>query len=101
MSIPFKEIAVTVASLGKQILDSEDGKKLLLGTYTDGTTKSVKDAISDEIMSPATRDRRLRDIESRRALIDDATRAVEKEQQKKKKKHKKKKNKCSNKKLQW
>ena len=44
--------AITAAS---EIILSEKGKRFLCGVYTDGTTRSLPDAITGEIISPKDR----------------------------------------------
>lgn len=84
-------------ALGAKAVDwakTENGQAFLCGTYTDGSTRSFRDAWNDEIMSPASRKKRIKDIEKRKkelekALFDEP----KKKKHKKKKKGKKKKNK--------
>lgn len=38
--------------VGKELLGNGDLQKVLLGTYSDGTTRSLPDAIDGEIYSP-------------------------------------------------
>ena len=46
--IPVKEI-ISVAS---ELIANEDVKKTVLGTYSDGSSRSIGDAFSGEILSP-------------------------------------------------
>lgn len=99
-----EEFIAAALSIGKKALDyagTEDGKKMIFGTYTDGKPRSFVDAWNDEIMSPETRDWRMKQIEERRRLVEKELRKQAKKSGKKKKKHKKKKNKSSNEIFYW
>lgn len=41
---------------------SEGGRKFLCGTYSDGTPRSLQDALNDEIYSPEEREKRLKKL---------------------------------------
>lgn len=80
-------------SKASEYVKSEEGKKFLCGTYTDGTPRSLIDAWNDEILSPKSRDIRLKEIEKRRELYNEwLNKKSGKKKKKKKKKSKKKKN---------
>ena len=82
----------TGKDVGKKALDwvkTEEGKQFFCGTYTDGSTRSFRDAWNDEVMSPKTRKKRMKEIEKRRKLYEEMVLG----KPKKKKKHKKKKKK--------
>lgn len=100
-----KEELITAAlSIGKKALDyagTEDGKKMIFGTYTDGKPRSFIDAWNDEIMSPETREWRVKQIEERRRLLEKELQKQTKKANKKKKKHKKKKKKKSSEVFYW
>lgn len=88
-----EQIIATALTLGKKAADycgTDDGKKMIFGTYTDGSPRSLVDAWNDEIMSPKSREKRIREIELRRRLMEER---LLKETKKSKKKKKKKKNK--------
>lgn len=68
-----------------EVLFSEKGKKFICGTYSDGTARSITDAINGEIISPKEKEKR----KSIKKI---------KNKSKKKKKNKKKKSKNKNKK---
>lgn len=99
-----EEFIAAALSVGKKALDyvgTEDGKKMLFGTYTDGEPRSFVDAWNDEIISPKTREWRIKQIEERRKLMEKELRKQTKKANKKKKKHKKKKKKSSSEIFYW
>lgn len=51
--IPVKEIASTIGN----VLKDADVQKVILGTYSDGETRSVSDAISGEVLSPKDKEK--------------------------------------------
>lgn len=48
-------IATGVASVIKEVTSNSTIQKLVLGTYSDGATRSISDALDDEIYSPKQR----------------------------------------------
>jgi hypothetical protein len=86
----WNKIFDVASALGKKASDAastDDGKKFLFGTYTDGSTRNFRDAFNDEILSPSTRKKRLSQVEKRRK---DREKALNKSSKKKKNKKKKK-----------
>ena len=47
-----KGIVSTGLEIGKELLGNTDLQRIILGTYSDGTPRSNKDAIDGEIYSP-------------------------------------------------
>lgn len=92
-------IAQAAILAGKKALDwvqTDEGKRFICGTYTDGTPRSLQDAWNDEIMSPATREKRMKDLENRRRELERLITGEKPKKKKKKKKSKNKKKKKSN-----
>ena len=50
-----KDVVKGVVKAASEISLSEKGKRFLCGEYTDGTTRSLPDAITGEIISPKDR----------------------------------------------
>lgn len=50
-----KDVVKGVVKAASEIILSEKGKRFLCGEYTDGTTRSLPDAITGEIISPKDR----------------------------------------------
>lgn len=51
-------MAVNVAailSVGEKIIANEDLQKMVLGTYSDGSVRSIPDAMDGEVYSPKTK----------------------------------------------
>ena len=51
-------MAVNVAailSVGEKIIANEDLQKMVLGTYSDGSVRSIPDAVDGEVYSPKTK----------------------------------------------
>ena len=67
------KVIESLISAGKTIAGNDDIQKMILGTYSDGSPRSLPDALNDEFISPK---------EKKNILYGD---------KKKKKKHKKKK----------
>jgi hypothetical protein len=42
----------TVAAAGKMLAENDSVKKMVLGTYSDGSARSIPDALNDEFVSP-------------------------------------------------
>lgn len=51
-----KKMIKTAVKVGAELLFSDKAQKAICGTYSDGTTRSLKDAINDEIISPSDRE---------------------------------------------
>lgn len=51
-----KKIIKAAMKVGAELLFSDKAQKAFCGTYSDGTTRSLKDAINDEIISPSDRE---------------------------------------------
>lgn len=49
------KIAEMVALVGREVLGDSNIRKFTCGTYTDGTPRSVADAINGEYLSPKTK----------------------------------------------
>lgn len=75
---------------------TDEGKRFICGTYTDGTTRSFQDAWNDEIMSPSSREKRMKDLENRRRELERILSGKKPKKKKKKKKSKKKNKKRQN-----
>ena len=45
---------------------SEGGRKFLCGTYSDGTPRSLQDALNDELYSPEERKKRLKKLQKKK-----------------------------------
>lgn len=43
---------LTGLSVGKELIENDDVQKMVLGTYSDGSVRSIPDAIDGEIYSP-------------------------------------------------
>ena len=56
-----KNITKIATTVGGLVL-SEAGRKFLCGTYSDGTPRSLSDALNGEIWSPEERDKRIRKL---------------------------------------
>lgn len=87
-------LAAIAKNLGKKALDwaeTSEGKEFLYGTYTDGTPRSFVDMWNDEIMSPKSRKKRMKELEKRQKKIYEKMYG----KPKKKKKHKNHKKKVS------
>ena len=54
------KIAEVIAVIGKEVVGNSDIKKFAFGTYTDGSTRNVVDAINGEYMSPKTKKKHLK-----------------------------------------
>lgn len=52
------EAVIAILGAAGTLLTSKKFKKAAFGTYSDGTTRSLADAISGEVRSPADRDRK-------------------------------------------
>lgn len=52
------EAVIAILGAAGTLLTSKKFKKAAFGTYSDGTTRSLVDAISGEVRSPADRDRK-------------------------------------------
>lgn len=50
-----KDVVKGAVIAASEIILSEKGKRFLCGVYTDGTTRSLPDAITGEIISPKDR----------------------------------------------
>lgn len=50
-----KEVLKAAVLAASEIILSDKGKRFLCGEYTDGTTRSLPDAITGEIISPSDR----------------------------------------------
>lgn len=46
------EIVETILKVGKGVISDEDFQKFTLGTYADGKTRNLRDAVSGEYLSP-------------------------------------------------
>lgn len=79
MGIDVKKLVEVAGRAAKAVSENDDIKKTILGTYSDGTPRSLVDAYQGEILSPEDR-----------LLIEERMKEIRK---KKKKKNKKKKSK--------
>ena len=97
-----KEALISAAlSAGKKAVEwakTDEGKKFICGTYTDGTTRSLRDAWNDEYLSPKTRKKRIKDMENRKRELERllSGKPLKKKKKKKKKSKKKKSNQENN-----
>ena len=57
-----KKITAAVTAIAG-VAFSEGGRKFLCGTYSDGTPRSLSDALSGEIYSPEEREKKLKKLE--------------------------------------
>lgn len=48
----FVKIVETVAAAGRMLAENDSVKKMVLGTYSDGSARSIPDALNDEFVSP-------------------------------------------------
>lgn len=83
MSVHWKEIGDVLGEIIHQVGKDESIKKTILGTYSDGTPRSVVDAYRDELLSPEDRtmmEERMKEIRKNRKK-----RAKQKNKKKKKK----------------
>jgi hypothetical protein len=46
------EIITGIVSIGKDVIKDEDIQKFVCGTYADGKTRNLRDAIDGEFLSP-------------------------------------------------
>lgn len=60
--VDFKKITALATTIAG-VAFSEGGRKFLCGTYSDGTPRSLSDALSGEIYSPEERKKRLKKLE--------------------------------------
>ncbi|HAU84843.1 MAG TPA: hypothetical protein DCW90_04890 [Lachnospiraceae bacterium] len=75
MGIEWAKIATAAGSAIKAASENDSIKKMVLGTYTDGTPRSITDAYQGEILSPEDR-----------LLIEKRMKKIRKKKGKKKKK---------------
>ena len=76
--------------LGGKIIASEDTRRLLCGSYSDGTTRNIADAINGEMLSPAQKELLYNKPRSKKKKKDYIPYECELKEKKKKKKNKKK-----------
>lgn len=89
-------IAISAGKKAVEWAGTDDGKVFLCGRYTDGTPRSFGDMWNDEIMSPKTRKKRIKQMEKRKRDLEDLIFSQKnggKKKKSKKKKGKKKKSK--------
>lgn len=87
-------LALIAKSVGKKALDwaeTPEGKEFLYGKYTDGTPRSFADMWNDEIYSPKSRQKRVKELEKRQKRLYDMMYGKPKKKKKSKKKKAKKK----------
>ena len=61
-----KLVVEAVLAVSEKILENKDFQGMVLGKYSDGTPRSIPDAMSDEIMSPKEKKKELKKIHKRR-----------------------------------
>lgn len=54
------EAIISIATATVGLLSTKKCRRFLFGTYSDGTVRSLTDALNDEYRSPEDRDRRTR-----------------------------------------
>ena len=52
-----KEIIDTIVAVTTKLCESDDFRKFMCGTYADGSTKSLPDAITGETLSPEQKEK--------------------------------------------
>lgn len=60
------ETAAKIAGVIAGAVFSESGRKFLCGTYSDGTPRSLQDALNDEIYSPEERKKQLKKMKKKK-----------------------------------
>jgi len=57
MSKKYRKIAGALITLAGEITDNKKLKKSILGTYSDGSTRSVVDAVTGEYLSSSSKEK--------------------------------------------
>lgn len=52
MAVNVEKVVAGVMAVGTAIVENESIRKMLCGTYSDGTARNIPDAINGEIYSP-------------------------------------------------
>lgn len=61
-----KIIAETIVAVSEKILKNEDLQGMVCGRYSDGTPRSIPDALNGELMSPKEKKKAMKKIKKRK-----------------------------------
>ena len=66
MAADKKVIVETVVAISEKLLSNDKVKSMVLGTYSDGTPRSIPDAINNELYSPKQKKKAIKRNEKRK-----------------------------------